>query len=263
MDEEAEAFTRHPVGRFEWERTIRRAVIKPPSVKFLGLMMATFASSDGSRVRPGRERLAAVMGTSLSVVDRGQKSLEELGFLDKVYKGHGAGRGRAGGFASEFQLSLPSDLLERIHMIDFEESQSSPVTSGSPSHASPVTSGTKEPLVNPAEPLSNLQEPLVNPAEPLSTSDTPPDHLHHYIDHNKDQSESVTSGDAHASDELSDFSADDVDDYAAASTFLQRLPDFGMSHMKTAEAQHPQLSLRQRVITAAQLAGWATERKAS
>ena len=266
MEEPAGGFIRQPVGRFEWERTIRRAVIKPSSVKFLGLMMATFASADGSRVRPGRERLAAVMGTSLSVVDRGQKSLEELGFLDKVYKGHGAGRGRSGGFASEFQLSIPSDLLERIQMIDMDGSHSSGELSGSDSQSSSETSGMEEPLINFEEPLSNLEEPLVNPGEPLSSSDRPPDHFHHYIDQNKKhQSKPVASGNAHARDGngLTDPFLDDSQAYANASAYLQRLPDLGLEQMKIVSASHPEMSLRERVITAAAKAGWTAIRKAS
>jgi hypothetical protein len=261
MEDPAGEFTRKPTGRFEWERILRRAVIKPPSVKLLGLVMGTYANADGSNVRPGRERLAAVMGASMSVVDRGQKSLEELGFLDKVYKGHGAGRGRSGGFASEFQLTVPSDLLDRIPMLDPDEKQLSPLTSGQPSQASPLTTGNAEPLVNPAEPLVRIPEPLVNLSKPLSTSDTPPDHYHHNKDHyTKHQSASVTLSDAHASEILTDLFHTGSDEYASASEYLQRLPDFGQSHLSQVNSEQP---LKNRVMAAARLAGWTAERKAS
>lgn len=260
-------FTREPIGRFEWERIVRRAVIKPPSAKFLGLMMATYASADGSRVRPGRDRLAAVMGTSMSVVDRGQRSLEKLGFLDKVYKGHGAGRGRKGGFASEFQLTVPSDLAH-VPMLDQDESHSSPVTTSSENHSPVVTTGNPEPLVNPKEPLVRIAEPLVNSAEPLSASDTPPLHSHHINNHYiKHQAGDVTLGDAHASDALpaSSWSENENDDYQEASKYLQGLPDVGQSHMEAVNEYTPDAPLKTRVIAAALAAGWKnTEtRKAS
>lgn len=220
MDEPAGGFVRHPVGRFEWERIIRRAIITPPSVKFLGLMMATYASADGSRVRPGQARLAAVMGTSISTVERGQRTMEKEGFLEMVVKGHSAGRGRNAGYASEYRLTIPSDLLDRVPMLDPDEKHPSPMTDESEHHPAPVTgksersedvrantmpkplpkplaTGTESP-VNPEEtPVTGAETP-VNSEESPVTHDGPPHHYHHNNDHNKDQSGFLTLSDAHA-----------------------------------------------------------------
>lgn len=134
MNDKSPDFTREPLGRFEWERLIRRAILKPPSVKLLGLVMATYASRDGTQVRPGQKRLANVMGTSVSTVERGQRALEAYGFIEMTYKGHSAGRGRSGGYASEYRLTIPSDLLERIPMLDPDESHPAPMTGDSQIH---------------------------------------------------------------------------------------------------------------------------------
>jgi hypothetical protein len=191
-------FTREPLGRFEWERLVRRALIKPPSVKLLGLVMATYASKDGTRVRPGQKRLANVMGTSVSTVERGQRALEALGFIEMTYKGHSAGRGRSGGYASEYRLTIPADLLGRIPMLDPDENHPSPTPGESESHPAPMTGEyppeasrecreSQEIPVNPEEiPVTGAETP-VNLAETPVTHDGPPDHYHHIKDHNKYQ----------------------------------------------------------------------------
>ncbi|MDI3211694.1 helix-turn-helix domain-containing protein [Arthrobacter sp. AL12] len=211
MNESHPDFTREPQGRFEWERLVRRAVIKPPSVKLLGLVMATYANSDGTRVRPGQKRLANVMGTSISTVERGQRALEAIGFIEMTYKGHSAGRGRSGGYASEYRLTIPSDLLERIPMLDPDENHPAPVTGDSTKDPAPVTGdmGCSEDVrannstdipVNPKEsPVTSAETP-VNLEEIPVTQDGPPDHYHHIKDHYiNHQPASVTLGDARAS----------------------------------------------------------------
>lgn len=213
MEEPAGGITRHPIGRFEWERIIRRAIIKPPSIKFLGLMMATYASADGSRVRPGQARLAAVMGTSISTVERGQRTMEKAGFLEMVVKGHSAGRGRSGGYASEYRLTIPSDLLERVPMLDPDEKHPSPMTGDPENHAAPVTGDSdrlgkgfakglgknvEESPVKQEEVLVTGAETPVNLQETPVTHDGPPQHEHHHKDQNKKhQSGSLTLSDAH------------------------------------------------------------------
>ena len=201
MNDNHPDFSLEPLGRFEWERLVRRALIKPPSIKLLGLVMATYANSDGTRVRPGQKRLANVMGTSISTVERGQRALEALGFIEMTYKGHSAGRGRAGGYASEYRLTIPSDILERVPMLDPDESHPAPMTGDSDIHPAPVTADFQETPVNPEEiPVTGAETP-VNSTESPVTHDGPPDHYHHIKDHNKNhQPMSVTLGDARASE---------------------------------------------------------------
>jgi hypothetical protein len=193
---------------------MRRAIIKPPSVKLLGLVMATYANADGSRVRPGQRRLANVMGTSISTVERGQRMLEALGFIEMTYKGHSAGRGKSGGYASEYRLTIPSDLLDRIPMLDPDESHPAEMTGISQSHPSPMTGDSvvpdtregsrhsresQETPVNPEQtPVTGAETP-VNSTESPVTHDGPPDHYHQikdqYINH---QPALVTLSDAYA-----------------------------------------------------------------
>lgn len=197
MTDSQPEFTLEPLGRFEWERLVRRALIKPPSIKMLALVMATYANSDGTRVRPGQKRLANVMGTSISTVERGQRALEGLGFIEMTYKGHSAGRGRAGGYASEYRLTIPSDILERIQMLDPDESHPAPMTGDSRIHPASMTGEYAEIPVNQEEsPVTGAETP-VNSEESPVTHDGPPDHYHHSKDqNNKHQSGSVALSDA-------------------------------------------------------------------
>ncbi|QHK19383.1 hypothetical protein GU243_06095 [Pseudarthrobacter psychrotolerans] len=178
--------------------------------QILGLMMATYASADGSRVRPGQARLAAVMGTSISTVERGQRTMEQEGFLEMVAKGHSSGRGRSSGYASEYRLTIPSDLLDRVAMLDPDEKHPSstpgesgndpaPMTGEYPPEPSRHSRGSKEsPVKQDETPVTGAEIP-VNLAESPVTHDGPPQHKHHHKDQNKkDQSGFLTLSDASA-----------------------------------------------------------------
>lgn len=272
MDDPRPDFTREPAVRFEWERVFRRALIKPPSTKLLGFVMATYADQDGSKIHPGQKRLANVMGTSVSTVDRGQRALEDLGFIEMVRKGHSAGRGSAKGYASEFQLTLPSDLLECVPMLDKDGNHPSPVTSDSDKHTATMTGDLAalpmglpiETHVNPTYSHVTGEETHVNSAYIHVTHDVPPTHLHqpNYqpINH---QGVSVTLSDAHEknSDEkgIQKIGGDPEweETYAAASQHLQNLPDHGQAIMDKIRAVDPNASATDRVIAAAMATGWA------
>jgi hypothetical protein len=202
LDQDRE-FTRQPIGRFEWERILRRIQVSAPSVKLVGFTMATYADSSGGRVRPGQTRLAAVMGTSISTVRRGQSELEALGMLEMLTKGRSYGRGHAGAFASEYRLSVPSDLLEAVPMLDpDEENYQAPVTGTSENNRAPVLPSSAElPVISEELPVTTEEEPVIWAEEPV-THERPPQHEHHNKDHNKEhQSLSVAEADAHASEQ--------------------------------------------------------------
>lgn len=189
-------FTRQPIGRFEWERILRRIQVSAPSVKLVGLMMATYADASGGRVRPGQAKLAAVMGASISTVRRGQSELEELGMLDMIAKGRSYGRGHAGAFASEYRLSIPSDLLEAVPMLDVdEENYQAPMTGTSENKEAPMTpSSTELPVKSEELPVTREELPVIWAEEPV-THEHPPQHKHHNKEH---QSFSVAKADAQA-----------------------------------------------------------------
>lgn len=107
-----------PIGRFDWERIVRRVQI-PSGVKFLALMMATYADPDGSRVHPGVERLARVMGVSEPTVKRSLAVLRSYGLIVLVKQGN-----RWANQADDYQLAVPSNLLD-LPMLDPNESAES------------------------------------------------------------------------------------------------------------------------------------------
>jgi len=192
-------FTRKPIGRFEWERILRRIRVSAPSVKLVGLTMATYADASGGRVRPGQARLAAVMGTSISTVRRGQSELEAIGMLDMITKGRSYGRGHTGAFASEYRLSVPSDLLESVPMLDPDEENYQPPMAGtSDKNRAPMTPSSEElPVISEELPVTSEKEPVIWAEEPV-TRERPPQHEHHNKDHIKEhQSLSVAQADAH------------------------------------------------------------------
>lgn len=95
-----------PVDRFEWERVVRR-VQTHSTTKYLALVMATYADQDGSRIRPGVERLALVMCVSEKTVKRAFAELRALGLVERTKQGN-----RHRGLADEYRLTVPSTLLD-------------------------------------------------------------------------------------------------------------------------------------------------------
>jgi hypothetical protein len=108
-----------PIGRYEWERLVRRARLPKP-VKLLAFTLATYADPDGSRVRPGIPVLASVTGDSERNVGRLLRVLvDELGLLRQVARGGGRG---GSGRASVYRLTVPVDLLDRLELLAPDES---------------------------------------------------------------------------------------------------------------------------------------------
>jgi len=107
-----------PAGRCEWERIVRR-IPMPGRVKLLAFVLATYADADGSRVRPGNDRLAATSGQSDSSVRRGLTMLrDQLGLIRQEHRGGGrSGQGKA----AEYRLTIPEDLLDRVSLLSPEE----------------------------------------------------------------------------------------------------------------------------------------------
>ena len=102
------------VGRFDWERWIRRLIL-PQKEKYHALMLATYADPDGSRVRPGTVVMAAVTNTSEATVKRHMDVLRERGLIKKVKQGNRHARR-----ADEYQLTIPANILE-LPMLDPDE----------------------------------------------------------------------------------------------------------------------------------------------
>lgn len=104
--------------RYEWERVVRRVRLGAPA-KNVALTAATYANRDGTGIYPGVAKLTAVTELSERSVREALKKLRGIGLLVRVREGSRNGR-RA--FADEYALAIPADLLERVGMLDPDES---------------------------------------------------------------------------------------------------------------------------------------------
>jgi Helix-turn-helix domain len=104
-----------PADRFEWERVMRRCLI-PLKVKAVGRTLAEYGDKDGRNIHPGEPRLAAVCGMGKSTVRRMVATLIDLGLIERLANGGGPSGG-----AARYRLTVPTDLLERVPMLDVDE----------------------------------------------------------------------------------------------------------------------------------------------
>lgn len=121
-----------PIGRFMWERIVRRCVI-PRDTKFVAFLVAQYASPNGANVRPGTASIAAVGGMSDRTAERHMKALRDLGLIKKTSNGGGPKKR-----AAIYRLTIPTDLLEKVEMLDIDDR--TPATQGGgSSDESPAT----------------------------------------------------------------------------------------------------------------------------
>lgn len=134
----------HFVGRYEWERILRRCVLHPQPVKTVAAYLAQYANADGSNVRPGVDRLSAVSGLSERSVRNGLTVLRELDLITRTRMGSSLGRQA---LTDEYRLSYPDDIYLRVHMLDPDESPASAACDSACKHpGSPVPrAGDKAP----------------------------------------------------------------------------------------------------------------------
>lgn len=106
-----------PAGRFEWERLIKRARLGQRA-QHIGLLLATYADADGTRVKPGTVRLMSITGMSRSTVCRALAVLRDNGMIEYTYKALESNRK---GAVDEYRLTRPVDMLDRIPMLPPED----------------------------------------------------------------------------------------------------------------------------------------------
>ena len=125
----------HGSSRYEWERIVRR-VKMPPMTKGVAVILATYANADGTSIYPGNERLAAVTCQGDKTVRRALAWLRAGYLIERVREGSRGGRG---GFADEYRLTIPSDLLTRHELLSPDETpvvQTGDTASSDPEHRS-------------------------------------------------------------------------------------------------------------------------------
>lgn len=147
--------------KFEWTDQIRRLPIKPPIRKLVALTLSTYANGDGSHAHPGEARLAADCGIKpRSVREHLAVLRDELGVIQRVYRGSSAGRRRA---ADEYQLTMPDDVVKRLRIsctVCFDRTDS-PCDHRHPETGDPVSTitGTTVPVIEREEPTTGTPTP--------------------------------------------------------------------------------------------------------
>ncbi len=238
-----------PVGRFEWERVVKRCRI-PRATKYVALTLATFASPNGADVRPGEHKLAADLGMSERNARRHIARLRDTYALVARTRFHGS---RAG-YVDEYRLVIPADLERRVAFTDDPEL----------THQRPCVSGGSrlEPVDNPSPAAPAAENHRTTSAE--SPDSWRQNHrtcasAHHPgTTHRPDKAPVGPYGNVEGSSALAAKPRPDPappDRYAAAVAVLQRLPDLGGGYMRRArDALGDGAPLRDQVIHAAALA---------
>ena len=165
--------------RYEWERLVRRVRLGAPA-KAVALAMATYADPDGTRVRPGVARLAAVTELSERSVYSALKKLRALGLVECVFRGGHRGEDS---MASAYRLTIPVDLLERVEMLPVSEKaipQPAPgagweYSQPAPHDAQPAP-GSSQPAPGSSQPARGAPHHYKGPA-----TDQPTDQRDHHL----------------------------------------------------------------------------------
>ena len=114
--------------RFQWERVVRDCTL-PPTTKLVALMLATYASGDGTHAHPGQDRLARECGLKPRAVRNHLDRLAKLGLIVRTFRGSSAGRG---GRADVYRLNMPDWLPAAAAPADWTAR-----TDGHPDHRHP------------------------------------------------------------------------------------------------------------------------------
>ena len=103
----------HFAGRFEWERIVRRCRLRPLT-KYVGMVLAQYANSDGTNAFPSVAKLARVTGLSERSVRNALSDMRSTGLIKRVQKG---GLRGTQAIPDVHCLVIPADLLERVELL--------------------------------------------------------------------------------------------------------------------------------------------------
>lgn len=278
---------REPIGRFEWERLVRRIRLPEP-VRLTAFILATFADPDGSNIRPGMPLLTACRDKSERTCQRHLATLIALGLIAVTERGN-----QYGLRTSVYRLTAPDDLGDRVAILpDPRTEHTTPGVADAPTRADDTQGGgstgsahdiqvagatAPRPVDNPSAPDSIVAGAPADGAEvhPPNPGEHPPFSAEHppprvsplhpptpatYTSHHILSSCVV----AEVEGEPAELEPEDEMDYAAALKILNRLGvDRTQTYIEsalaqaTAEGRDPPAS--QLTIAAARLA--TTERR--
>lgn len=97
-----------PADRRDWENVLLR-LLDDHAMRNLMMLLAWHGDSDGTRVRPGRVRLAAILRCSEKTISRHMKWFIDTGFLVRVKQGN-----RHTNETDEYRLAIPENVLELL-----------------------------------------------------------------------------------------------------------------------------------------------------
>lgn len=247
---------------YTWRRVIRRARLGS-SVTLVASILADFANPDGTRIRPGNERLVAATELADKTVRRALERLREAGLIERVFSGSKSGRK---GLADEYRLTIPGDLTDRVPMLAPDETPGTPVTvtGGNPvdKPESPVTdtgdsgpADTGTPVTGDGTPVTDARNTGHHDRPPnQAPTSTTPTNKHDRSPSRLPELEG-TGPLMVAAAEKSDLESENGETrYKTASAILGRLHDLGAEFMDQAGSDHPGAPLTQIVIHAARLA---------
>lgn len=106
-------------SRYEWERIMRRVRFDAPMTKYVGMVLAQYANTDGTNAFPSVDKLARVCEVSEKTVRKALAELRERGFIIRVRKG---GMRGTQAFSDAHNLAIPGDLLEANDLLPPDES---------------------------------------------------------------------------------------------------------------------------------------------
>jgi DNA-binding MarR family transcriptional regulator len=163
---------------FDWQRIVARCELSL-TTKALAGILASFASRDGSEVRPGEELLADITDMTVRAVREHLAKMRDLGLIERVQ--HGKTRGRA----DVYQLTVPgADADPLVMRLDPNWERLTPRKEPKKRAPKPAATGTVVPVAGPVDnpetaTATGTQDPVETPVDNSATG-TP---THRYRNH--------------------------------------------------------------------------------
>jgi len=163
-DDDSPTFT-----RYDWERIMRRVRFGAPMTKYVGMVLAQYANTDGSNAFPSVDKLARVCEVSEKTVRTALGELRTRGLIVRTRRG---GLRGTTAYSDVHDLAIPADLLDLNDLLPPDEGpvpnrqdvpvgakskrnvrKPQPVTDASQPVTEGAPTGTSYRLPNPDQPL--------------------------------------------------------------------------------------------------------------